>query len=93
MNYVLANVINMLFRIFYILIMVDILGSWVLAARVNLPGWVYSILEAVHTIVSPVLAPFRRFIPSIGGLDFSPIIALFVLQFVQRFLMRALLGM
>jgi YggT family protein len=72
---------------------VDIIGSWILAARVNLPSWVYAILGAVHTIVSPVLAPFRRIIPSIGGLDFSPIIALFVLQFVQRFLVRGLAGM
>lgn len=92
MNYVLANVINMLFRIFYILIFVDIMASWLVALRVNLPGWAYSILSAVHAIVTPILAPFRRIIPSIGGLDISPIIALFVLQFAQRFIIGALLG-
>lgn len=92
MNYVLANVINMLFRIFYILIFVDIMASWIVALRINLPGWVYAILGAVHSIVSPILAPFRRVIPSIGGLDISPIIALFVLQFAQRFIISALIG-
>jgi YggT family protein len=88
----LANFVDVLFQVFFVLILIDILSSWVLAARVNLPAFVYTILGAVHSIVTPVLSPFRRIIPSIGGLDFSPIIALFVLQFAQQFITRALRG-
>ena len=93
MNYALVQFINLLFQIFSFLILVDILGSWLMAARLNLPSFVYSILAAVRTIISPVLAPFRRFIPSVGGLDFSPMIALIVLNMLRQFLIRALIGM
>ena len=92
MNYVIANVVNTMFQIFYILIFVDIMASWLVALKVKLPDFAYQILAAVHTIVTPILAPFRRVIPSIGGLDITPIIALFVLQFAQRFIVSALRG-
>lgn len=34
-------------------------------------------------IVEPYLAIFRKFIPPVGGLDFSPIIAILALQLIQ----------
>jgi uncharacterized protein YggT (Ycf19 family) len=92
MNAVLFTFIDLLFKIFSFLILVDILGSWLLAARLNLPGFVYQILGAVHAIVEPILAPFRRIIPPIGGLDFSAMIALVVLNMLQRLLYSALGG-
>jgi len=38
---------------------------------------------AVTTLVEPYLALFRKFIPPAGGLDFSPIVAILVLQILQ----------
>jgi uncharacterized protein YggT (Ycf19 family) len=35
------------------------------------------------TIVEPYLGVFRRFIPAFGGMDFSPLAAILVLQFVN----------
>lgn len=40
-------------------------------------------------ITEPILAPVRRLIPSVGGLDLSPMIVLFGLFFLQRFLASA----
>ncbi|MBO7672812.1 YggT family protein [bacterium] len=40
-------------------------------------------VRIVATLVEPYLAIFRRFIPPAGGLDFSPIIAMIVLQILQ----------
>lgn len=38
---------------------------------------------AIASIVEPYLALFRKFIPPAGGLDFSPIIAIFALQILE----------
>ncbi len=38
-------------------------------------------------ITEPVLAPLRRYIPPVGGLDFSPMIALILIQIAERVLL------
>jgi YggT family protein len=40
----------------------------------------------LDAVTRPVLAPFRRFIPPIGGIDITPILALLVIQGVQIYL-------
>ena len=40
-------------------------------------------------ITEPILAPVRRIVPSVGGLDLSPMIVLFGLFFLQRFFASA----
>ncbi|WP_188776454.1 YggT family protein [Paenibacillus hunanensis] len=57
------------------MIIIYILMSWLPSARESSFG------QLLARLVEPYLAPFRRFIPPIGGvLDISPIVALFVLQ-------------
>ncbi len=46
----------------------------------------HPVRENIDRIVEPLLAPFRRIMPSMGGLDFSPIIFLILLQVVGRLL-------
>ena len=46
----------------------------------------HPVRESIDRIVEPILAPFRRIIPPMGGLDFSPIIFLILLQVVGRLL-------
>lgn len=41
----------------------------------------------LRRITDPILDPLRHVIPPIGGLDFSPIVALFLLQMVRRILL------
>jgi YggT family protein len=91
-NYALIRLINTLFQILSFLIIIEVIGSWILAARVRLPHWAYDILGVVHSITAPVLNPIRRLIPSLGGLDISPIIALIALDLLRRVLVGALLG-
>ena len=52
-----------------------------------------SALVNIDRIVSPYMNLFRRFIPPLGGMDFSPIVGLFVLSFGERLIFRLLLGM
>jgi YggT family protein len=52
-------------------------------------NWVSPPFSIVAQLTDPYLNLFRRFIPPLGGIDFSPILAFFVLQMLQRLLMTA----
>ena len=60
---------------------------WILVIRAIL-SWVsqgYNPIEAVmHQLTEPLLAPIRRIIPPIGGLDLSILVLLIALQFLQK---------
>lgn len=91
MTYLLAYAINLVIQLFILLIFVDVIGSWLVYARVRLPNWLVGILQAIHSITGIVLNPIRRLMPSLGGLDLSPVIALVVLDLLRRFIVNALL--
>ncbi|KPU59215.1 YGGT family protein [Pseudomonas fluorescens] len=65
--------------LFYAMI-ISVILSWVAPGSHN-PG-----AELVAQITEPVLAPFRRIIPNLGGLDISPIFAFIAIQLVQSWL-------
>jgi len=74
----LIYLVNTLFRLYYYILLARIVLSWV---RVD---WYHPVVQWIYRVTEPVLAPFRRVLPPLGGLDFSPIIALLVLQIVER---------
>ena len=92
MNVALVSMINIVIEIFSFLILVEVIGSWLLVARVNLPDVVYRLLEGVRSITGVILNPLRRVIPSMGGLDLTPIVALLLLDVLRRLLVSALVG-
>ena len=92
MNWTILRLISVIFDIFTTLIFIEVIGSWIMMSRIKLPEFVYNILQAVHSITSVVLDPIRKLIPSMGGLDISPIIALLLMQLLQSLLARVLLG-
>jgi len=42
------------------------------------------IIKFVYDVTEPVMAPFRRLLPSAGGIDFSPIITVLALSLIQK---------
>lgn len=67
------------------LIVIEVLLSWVASLTNN--AVVRDIFEALAKLVEPYIGLFRRVIPPIAGLDFSPVFALLVLQLVQKLLL------
>ena len=61
---------------FSLVIIVGALLSWVNPDPSN------SIVRAIYGISEPLLQPFRRFVPNLGGFDISPIVALFCFQLI-----------
>ena len=60
--------------------------SWLIAFNVvnTRNQFVASVAEFLYRITEPALAPIRRFMPSLGGLDISPIILILIIMFIQR---------
>lgn len=76
----------MLYNIYFYMILIYILMSWLPNARESFIG------EWLGKLVEPYLSPFRRFIPPLmGTIDFSPIVAIFVLR-LAAFGLIAVLG-
>ena len=67
-------------------ILARILLSWMPIDREN------RLVRIVYDITDPILTPIQRVIPAVGGLDLSPMIALILIQVVQRILMSLLAG-
>ena len=70
-------------------IIISAVLSWLVAFDViNLRNpAVYQISRVLEAVTRPVLAPFQRFIPPIGGMDLSPIVVILVLQGTQIYLL------
>lgn len=77
----LLKAVNGLFNMFYILIILRIFMSWI----PNI-DWEQQPVKFIREITDTYLEIFRRIIPPLGGLDFSPIIAIIVLQIIQGFI-------
>lgn len=52
----------------------------------------HPVRQTVDQIVNPMLQPIQRFIPSIGGLDFSPFVLIILLQIIGSLLSSLLRG-
>lgn len=59
--------------------------SWLIAFKVvnTYNRVVASIAEILYRLTEPVLAPIRRLLPAMGGLDLSPIVLILLLFFLR----------
>jgi YggT family protein len=70
------------FTILKLALIVRVISSW-------LPISPYSAwLRWSYALSEPVLAPLRRIVPNLGGLDITPILAYFLLNFIESLLFR-----
>lgn len=74
-----AHGINNIFNLYFFLIILRIFLSWIPSIK-----WENQPFRTIREITDMYLNLFRRIIPPFGGLDFSPIVALIVLQIVQN---------
>ena len=78
--------INNLFNLVWWLILASVVLSWLFAfniVNVNNPT-VRQISYSLSRMTDPLLSPIRRLLPSMGGLDLSPIILLILLEFLRQ---------
>ncbi|HEX6742622.1 MAG TPA: YggT family protein [Solirubrobacteraceae bacterium] len=89
-----ANYVQAVFYVYTLLIIAYILSSLFFAFGGRLPysRWSSAVLGFLRDICEPFLAIFRRFIPAIGPLDLSPILAIVLLNIVGSVLANLIAG-
>lgn len=78
MSEVLYNFVFLLATVLSLLILARVIISWVM------PGGGGGLVAFVYAATEPILAPIRSLLPAAGGIDFSPMIAILILQVVTQ---------
>ena len=73
----LLGVLGMLVNIYFFALLGMIILSWVAA------GSRHPAIYLLYQITEPVMAPFRKVLPAMGGLDFSPILVFILINIIQ----------
>ena len=73
-------------------IIISAVLSWLIAFDViNMRNQVvYNVTRFLDAVTRPLLAPFQRFIPPLGGVDISPVVALIIITVAQSTLLPGL---
>ncbi len=80
------GIIYLTINIYYYAIIASIIMSFVMlfSGSVN----PHPVLRLIWQLTEPVMAPVRKVVPTMGGLDFSPILIFFIIQLIQNALIR-----
>ncbi len=79
--------IDVFISVYVLLIFAYIITSWI---RLPYSPWLNRVQRFLYDVCDPYLRLFRRIVPSLGPLDLSPILAVFVLVLVGRLVTAAL---
>lgn len=69
-------------------IIISAILSWLVAFNVvnTSNKFIYMVGDFLYRITDPVLRPFRRWIPNLGGIDVSPVVVILLIFFIRNLL-------
>ena len=84
----LVDIADLLLSILTWVIIIQVILSWLLAFNVlnTSSGGVRAIALAIDRITAPLYRPIRRLLPDFGGIDFSPLVILILIQVIKKLL-------
>lgn len=84
--------INSVINIYIWVVLGSVILSWLVAFNVinTHNRFVFIVGDVLHKLTEPVLAPIRRLLPNIGGIDLSPLALILLLMFLQNLVVRDL---
>jgi len=77
---ILFSIIRVLCDVLTILILIRVIVSWYSPRPTNI------LVRILHRLTEPVLVPLRRIIPRVGRLDFTPLVAIILIQLIYYWL-------
>lgn len=82
---VISYIFNQLIQIYIFVIFASVIMSWLIGFNaINRRNqFVDSVWRGLNAMTEPALRPIRRFLPSLGGIDISPIILLVLVNALQ----------
>ena len=82
MNFLLFQVIDMVFNVLQIIIIIRVVLSWISHNPSN------QFIRIIYQVSEPILKPIREILPITGmGFDLSPIVAFFLLGLLKKILL------
>ncbi len=89
----LIQVIRMALELYLWAIIISVILSWLVAFNVinTHNRFVHMVGSALHAITEPALRRIRAFLPVMGGIDFSPVLLILAIIFVQEVLRRVMM--
>ncbi len=69
--------IDILAAVLYGALLARVIVSWIAPSSDN------PIVAVIYQLTEPILAPIRKVLPSLGTIDFSPMVAILVLALIQ----------
>ena len=78
------GLVQLLFDLYIIILLARVLLSWVQIDPRN------PIVNLINQLTEPLLGPIRRMLPQSGGLDFSPMVAFFVVIVAEQIVLMML---
>jgi YggT family protein len=79
-----AQVLDLVLTLYMWIVIIAALISWVRPDPYN------PIVRFLYRATEPVLGRVRRYLPPMGGLDFSPLVVILAIIFLKRFLVASL---
>lgn len=88
MTFALLQTISMILSLIWLVFLVMIIMSWLISFNVvnTRNQFVASLWRVLNAITEPILRPIRRIVPSVGGLDLSPIVVFVIIFFLQQWI-------
>jgi YggT family protein len=86
MSYAVVNLILTILDLYWWVVIISVILSWLVAFDVlNTRSQAAQLVwRTVDALTEPLLRPIRNVLPSVGGLDLSPLILLLAIQFLQN---------
>ena len=78
--------LDSIITIYLWIIIINAVLSWLVAFNIlnTQNRFVFSVLDATYKMTDPVLNKIRRFIPTFGSIDVSPVILILLLMFLRN---------
>lgn len=81
-----SNILSSLIQVYIYIILAYVIMSWLLQFNIiSLRTKLWSqVWDALRMLTEPIFSPLRQMLPSMSGVDFTPLIVLVALNFLQR---------